>query len=226
MDKKALYKLSYGLFLLSAKSKDKINGCIINTAIQVTNEPVRLSVTVSKNNYTSEMILRSDRVCLSVLSMDVTMDTIARFGFQSGKDVKKFDDFEYFNDNYGLPYIKKGVNAVFSGKVISNYDIGSHITFIIEIDDSTVLSDAPSITYDYYQKVKKGTTFVNAPSFNKESSENISLKKKAWKCKICGYIEYADELPENFNCPICEHPKEDFELIYVDIDEYNKMKVK
>ena len=149
---KAMYKLSYGLFVCTAVQGEKMNGCITNTAIQVASDPNRISIAVNKANYTHDMI-KATKVCnISVISKDADFELFKHFGFQSGRDVNKFAD-DYPKSDYaiaenGIPYIVKGTNAYFSLKVEQEVDLGSHTLFICEPTFMTVLSDAPSCTYE------------------------------------------------------------------------------
>ena len=205
MDKKAMYKLSYGLFVLTAKVDDKDNGCIINTAIQAASEPNQLSICVNKANYTHDMIMKSKAFNVSIISEDATFDLFKHFGFQSGKDVDKFDGFnDCKRSDNGLYYVTKGINAYISVKVTKTEDIGSHTMFIGEITDMEVLADAPSATYTYYMSDIKPKP---EPVGKTEEGKTI------WRCKICGYEYVGEELPEDYICPICKHPASDFEKV-------------
>lgn len=200
MNNKAMYKLGYGLYVLTAKD-EKDNGCIINTAIQVTTTPNRISITVNKQNYTHDMIQKTGVFNLSVISEEADFSLFQHFGFQSGRDVDKMKDFENkAQAENGLYYITKGTNAYLSGKVIQSIDLGTHTMFIADVTDGEVLSDAVSVTYDYYQKSIK-------PKPEKKP------EVKGYRCTICGYIYEGDVLPEDFICPICKHGAADFEKI-------------
>lgn len=200
MNNKAMYKLGYGLYVLTAKD-EKDNGCIINTAIQVTTTPNRISITVNKQNYTHDMIQKTGVFNLSVISEEADFSLFQHFGFQSGRDVDKMKDFENkAQAENGLYYITKGTNAYLSGKVIQSIDLGTHTMFIADVTDGDVLSDAASVTYDYYQKSIK-------PKPEKKP------EVKGYRCTICGYIYEGDVLPEDFICPICKHGAADFEKI-------------
>ncbi len=205
MDKKAMYKLSYGLFVLTAKEAEKDNGCIINTAIQAASEPNQMSVCVNKANYTHDMISRTGEFTVSVLSNNASFDLFKRFGFQSGSEVNKFEDFKNCKrGSNGIYYITEGTNAYISVKVEKTVDLGSHTMFIGEITDMEVLSDAPSVTYDYYlNNIKPKPQTVGTT----EDGQTI------WRCTICGYEYVGEELPEDFICPLCKHPASDFEKV-------------
>lgn len=207
MDKKAMYKLSYGLFVLTAKDEEKDNGCIINTAIQASSMPNQLSICVNKANLTHDMIVKTGKFTVSVISQDAGFDLFKHFGFQSGKDVDKFTNFEKCKrGENSIYYITEGTNAYISVNVSKTEDLGSHTMFIGEITDMEVLSETPSVTYDYYLKNIK------------PQPENIGTTtegKTIWRCTICGYEYVGEELPEDFVCPLCKHPASDFEKIII-----------
>ena len=136
MDKKAMYKLSYGLFVLTAREGEKDNGCIINTAIQAASEPNKLSICVNKANYTHDMIERTGKFTVSVLSQNASFELFKHFGFQSGRDTNKFETFEKCaRGTNGIYYITDGTNAYISVTVHKTEDLGSHTMFIGEITD-------------------------------------------------------------------------------------------
>lgn len=196
----AMYKFSYGLFVLTAQENGRDNGCIVNTAIQVTNDPKQVSVCVNKENYTTGMIERTGMLNLSFLNEDVTFDTFERFGFHCGKDVNKFEGFsDVKRSENGLYYLTKGTNAMISVKVTQSIDLGTHVMFIGSVVEENVLNDVPSVTYQYY--------FDHI----KPKPQQTAQKKKGFVCKICGYVYEGDELPADFVCPICKHGPEDFE---------------
>lgn len=150
-DPTALFKLSYGLFVLTAKDGEKDNGCITNTAVQVASMPTQISVSVQKGNLTREMIEKTGKFNVSVLTEDVPYDVIRHFGMQSGRDVNKFENCKDSSRSAnGILYIPKYTNAYFSAKVISKQDLGTHVQFIGEVTESKVLSDKPSCTYAHY----------------------------------------------------------------------------
>ncbi|MDD6808333.1 MAG: ferritin family protein [Oscillospiraceae bacterium] len=205
MDTKAMHKLTYGLFVLTAKENGKDNGCIINTAIQAASTPNQLSVCVNKSNYTHDIIKRTGEFTISVLSQNAKFDLFKHFGFQSGKDVDKFKDFSNCRrGENGIYYITEGTNAYISVKVSKTEDLGSHTMFIGEITDMEVLSSVPSVTYEYYSNnIKPKPQAVGTA----EDGQTI------WRCTICGYEYVGEELPEDFICPLCKHPASDFEKV-------------
>lgn len=203
MDNKALYNISYGLFVIGTKSGQKLNACITNTCIQVASDPIRLSVSLLNQNYTCELIKESGVFCLSVLDKTAPFEVFKHFGYQSGRNVDKFADYEYKSDINGCPYILTNTCSVFSCKVISKTDLGTHTLFVAELQDASVTSPNAPITYaDYQNNVK--------PKVKIEGSKKII----GWRCKICGYEYMKPELPKDFTCPLCGHPAEDFEPIY------------
>ena len=198
MDKKAFYKLTYGLFLLTAREGDKDNGCIINTAVQVANDPARISIAVLKGNHTHDMVLRTGSFTVSSISTAADFALFQRFGMQSGRDTDKFEGFDAVaRGENGLYYLTKGANMAMSAKVVDTMDLGSHTLFVAEVTDAWVLNEEPSCTYAYYQSDIK-------PRKQEE-------KKKGWVCTVCGYVYEGDPLPSDFICPWCKHGSEDFE---------------
>ncbi len=200
MDKNVMHNIGYGLYVLTAKENDKQNGCIINTLIQLTSTPNRVSIAVNKQNYTHDMILRTGKFNVSLLTENTPFDVFKNFGFQSGRDCDKFADFKNYKEAAnGINYITDYTNSYLSATVESTIDLGTHTLFIALVDDGEVLSKEPSLTYAYYHKNIK-------PRPEKTS-------KKGWRCKICGYIYEGETLPNDFVCPICKHGAEDFEKI-------------
>ncbi|MGN1415501.1 MAG: flavin reductase [Oscillospiraceae bacterium] len=204
MNTKSVYKISYGLFVLTASEGDKDNGCIINTLMQLTSSPMQIAVTVNKANLTHDMIKNTGKFNVSVIDRTADFSLFKHFGFQSGRDAQKFgtpDSYKFtphYSDN-GLLYIKAGTNAFMSGKVVNEIDLGTHTMFIAEMTDGEILSDNPSMTYEYYQANVK--------------PKPAAPKKTGWVCKICGYIYEGEVLPEDFVCPICKHGAVDFEKL-------------
>ena len=185
----------------------KLNACITNTCMQVASEPTRLAIASINSTLTCEMIKKSGYFSLSVLDKTCTMDTIERFGFQSGRNVQKFKDFEYKTDKNGCPYILEQTCSVFSCKVISSENLGTHTLFVAQVEDAWVSGSNAPLTYaDYHNDLK--------PKAKKDSVPNDGRKIVGWRCKICGYEYMGEELPDDFECPLCGHPKEDFEPIY------------
>ena len=208
MDSKALYNLSYGIFLLGAKSNGKINACITNTCMQVASDPVRVAISVINNNLTCQMIKDSGFFSLSILDKTCSFDFIKNFGYQSGKNVDKFESIDYKTDENGCPYTEKMACSVLNCKVISAQDLGTHTLFIAEIQDAQILSKNEPLTYAYYQS-----------NIKPKKENTVSKGKTVWRCTICGYEYEGEELPEDFICPLCKHPASDFEKIEINKEE-------
>ncbi len=198
IDNTVMFNLSYGLYLLSAKTKEKDNACIINTAIQLTSNPLRLSITVNKDNYTHDMILKTGLFNVSVLSKSATFEIFTHYGFQSGRNTDKIVDSPHLTrSENGLFYLSSCANSFISAKVVQTVDLGTHTLFIADVTEAKKLNDEPSVTYEYYHKNIK-------PKPEKKDD------KKGFICKICGYIYDGEEVPEDFICPICKHGASDF----------------
>ena len=191
-------KIQYGLFFLSTKSERGDNASVINTVMQITDTPKRIAVCVNKDSYNCEIIKNTGALNISVLNENVTFDDIKRFGFQSGRDVDKFDGYtsELGRSENGIVYFKSVANTFISATVFNSVDCGTHIMFLCDVVEADVINDVPSITYEYYHKNIKVSA---AP------------KKKGYVCKICGYVYEGDELPEDFICPWCKHGADAFE---------------
>jgi len=195
----AMFKLSYGLFVLTARDGGKDNGCIINTAIQLTDRPARISIAVNKANFTHQMILKTGAFNVSILTTSAPFRIFEQFGFRSGKDTDKFAGCAYADRAAnGIRYVPEHANGVISARVKETVDCGAHTLFIADVTEALVLSDEASVTYQYY--------FDNI----KPKPQAPKEKEKAYVCRICGYI-HKGELPEGFVCPICKHGAADFE---------------
>ena len=201
VDQNAMFALSYGLYVLTAREDGRDNGCIINTVTQVTDTPKRVSIAVNKQNLTHDMIKRTGKFNVSVISTAADMALFRRFGFVSGRDADKFAGGEPARTANGLAYVTEGVNAVMSVDVTETVDVGTHSIFIGEVREARMISGEPSATYDYYHK------------HIKPQPQPALEEKKGWVCKICGYVYEGDELPEDFVCPLCKHGPDDFERI-------------
>ena len=200
-----MYNLTYGLFVLTASLDGKDSGCIINTAGQVTTNPNRISIAVNKANFTHDLVKKSGKFNVSILSEQADFEIFKHFGFQSGREVDKFAGYSACKrSENGLFYITEGTNAYISATVEQTIDLGSHTLFIAAVDDMDVLADVPSTTYAYYQ-----SSIKPKPEAKPQSG------KTAWRCTVCGYIYEGEELPDDFICPLCKHPASDFEKVIV-----------
>lgn len=198
-----MYHLTYGLFVLTARLGERDNGCIINTAGQVTSTPNRISITVNKDNLTHDMVKESGRFNISILSERANFDIFKHFGFQTGRETDKFDGYAACKrSENGLYYITEGTNAYISGTVEQAIDLGSHTMFIASVDDMEVLASEPSASYAYYQS-----------SIKPKPEKKEAGGKTVWRCTVCGYVYEGDVLPDDFVCPLCKHPASDFEKV-------------
>lgn len=212
MDKKAMFKFGYGLYVLTSGDEVRKSGCIINTAIQVTSNPNCISITVNKQNFTHDLIKENGVFNVSVISEDADFSLFTHFGFQSGRNVNKFADFtDYKVSANDTPYITRYTNAYLSGKVKQEIDLGTHTMFIADVTQAVVLSDVPTATYDYYQK------HIKLQPEAKQAAEGGTTEKSngktKWRCTVCGYEYEGEELPEDFVCPLCKHGADDFEKV-------------
>jgi flavorubredoxin/flavin reductase (DIM6/NTAB) family NADH-FMN oxidoreductase RutF len=198
----AFFKLTYGLFLLTAKDGGKDNGCIINSAVQLTDNPKRINIAVIKANHTNDMILKTGIFNVSSLSVDTPFSVFQNFGFKSGRDTDKFAICpDKTRSQNGLIYAPKVANAFFSCKVISSTDFGTHTLYTADVTEAAVLSAVPSATYQYYAD-------------NIKPKPPVSRKKrKGYICKVCGYFHEGEELPDDYICPLCNHDVSYFEKV-------------
>ena len=224
IDNKAIFNISYGLFVLVARQGDKDNACIINVAQQVTSDPLQIAICVNKTNLTHDMVLRTLKFNLCPLSEEATMNPFQHFGFQSGRTVDKFAECQQeLRTENGLLYLPKYINSVISCVVTKSIDLGTHTMFIARVMEAHVLTDSPSITYAYYQqhiKPKPSAEFgtrssemAAASDGNSELRSPNSELQKRWVCEVCGYVYEGDEMPDDFICPWCKHGKSDFKLM-------------
>ena len=197
----AMFKLSYGLFVLTARDGSRDNGCIINTVTQLTDSPKRISIAVNKQNLTHDMVLKTGVFNVSILSENAPFAIFKHYGFQSGREVDKFAGVPALaRAQNGVYYLPDSTNAFLSGKVTQTIDLGTHTLFIADVTEARVLSDVPSMTYAYY--------------FENVKPKPAALQKQTgWVCRICGYVYEGEELPPDFICPLCKHGAEDFEKL-------------
>ena len=200
INNQAIFKLGYGLYVLTAREGEKDNGCIINVCQQVTDTPQKIIITVNKNNLTHDMILRTARFNISVLTEQAPFKVFEHFGFQSGRNTDKFAGCESESRmENGIRYIPKYTNACISGLVNHAIDLGTHTLFIAEVTESILLNNEPSVTYNYYREHIKP-----------KPAAADNGKKARWVCQVCGYVYEGEEMPNDFICPWCKHGKADF----------------
>ena len=198
-DVKALYNISYGLYVITSTDGKKDNGMIGNAVVQITNKPARMIVGINKSNYSHDVIKETGIMNVNCLSVDAPFSVIEKFGFQSGRDTDKFAGEKVTRSENGLAVMDQYANAVLSLKVESYIDMDSHGMFICSVEEEKVLTDKESMSYTYYQNNVK-------PKANAGGD-----KKKGFVCKICGWVYEGDTLPADLVCPLCKHPAEDFE---------------
>lgn len=207
-DPAVMYNLSYGLYIVSCNDGKKDTGCIVNTPVQITSTINRIAITINKTNYTHEVVFKNRKLNICILSTEAPFSLFQQFGFQSGRNVNKFENIENFQSENGLRYLKQYCNGYISAEVEQYIEFDTHGMFICKATGGEVLSKVPSMTYSYYH------TFVK-PKAKKSS-------KSGYICKICGYVYEGEPLPEDFICPICKHGAEDFEKIDIEEIKYEK----
>lgn len=210
MNEAALFKMSYGLYIVSAMDDAGSSACLANSICQVSANPIQVSVTLNKQNMTTDKILRTKRFNYAVLEKEISMDTIALFGFQSSRDIDKYATCAHDFDTHQIPYPKKFVCAILEAKVVQHLDIGSHILFVGEIDFGKVLSENEVLTYAYYHAVKKKEVMKKTSPAQASTNDGNATH---WRCSICGYIYEGDPLPNDFICPLCGKDASFFEKI-------------
>jgi flavin reductase (DIM6/NTAB) family NADH-FMN oxidoreductase RutF/rubredoxin len=229
MDLKALYKLGYGLYVVTSRKGDKFNGQIANTVFQVTSEPPTIAVSINRRNLTWEYIDASGVLAVSILCEDTPLSFIGQFGFKSGRDTDKFEGVEYKLGETGVPIVLDNCVSCFEAKVIDRLDVGTHTIFVAEVIGAEVVSDRTCMTYEHYHEVKRGTTPPSAPSYIPEAAPTTATAAAAsspkYRCTKCNW-EYDpalgdaiggiapgtpfSELPDDWVCPICGAAKSAF----------------
>ena len=198
-DMTALFRIGYGLYVVTSNDGKKDNGLIVNTVTQLTDTPNRIAVNINKANYSHHVIKQTGILNVNCLSVDAPFSVFQQFGFQTGRSVDKFAGQKVYRSDNGLVFLDKYINAFMSLKVEQYVDLGTHGMFICSVTEARVMNDLDTMTYTFYQKNVKP----------KPETEG----KKGFVCKVCGYIYEGDELPEDFICPLCKHGAADFEPI-------------
>ena len=233
MDLKTLFKISYGLYVVTTHTDDKINGQIANTIFQITAEPPTLGISINKLNLTHEMIQKSGLFVVNILEKETPLSLIGNFGFKSGRDINKFEGISYKLGQNGCPIILENSVGYIELKVTHQLDVYTHMLFVGEITNAEVLSSKEPMTYAYYHEVKRGTTPKNAATFQASEVKKEEIKREEkvmakYLCTICGY-EYDpvlgdpdsgikpgtafEDIPDSWMCPICGATKDQFEKI-------------
>ena len=224
----ALWKLSYGLYIIASSSREgRVNGQIANSVAQVTADPPRIMVALNKETLTHQFVVESGFLSISILDKTTDMPFIGTFGFKSGRDIDKMSTCEWRKLDSGVPVVTEHAVSIIECSVFNSIDVGTHTVFLVDLLSSEVLSEKEPMTYDYYHNVLKGKASKNAPTYRgggeKQKEKGGEMKK--YICDICGYIydpEIGDpdseidpgtsfaELPDDWVCPICGASKEDF----------------
>lgn len=228
MDVKALYKLSYGLYVVTSRKGEKLNGQIANTVFQITSEPPTVAVSINKNNLTWEYIKESGVFAVSVLRQDTPLDFIGHFGFKSGRDIDKLEGINYKMGQTKAPIVIDNAVSYLEAEVVNEMDMGTHTVFASRVVDAEVLTDDVCMTYDYYHQIKRGVTPKTAPSYVAEEKKTEAPDSGKYRCNVCGWV-YAPELgdpdggiapgtpfdkvPDDWVCPVCGAAKSAFEKI-------------
>lgn len=217
MDKNLFHDISYGMYVVSTKYKNRNVGCIINTFSQITSEDMIVMISLNKQNYTNQAIKATKRFAISIISEETTADVIGKFGFFTSKDTDKFSSFKY-RVVEDLPIIEENTCGYFICDVVKIVDSGTHDVVLAKVKDAKKINENKPMTYSYYHKVVKGKAPKTAPTYIEEEIEKIESKK--YQCTVCGYIydESREEkpfenLPEDWKCPLCGVKKEMFKEI-------------
>lgn len=227
MDLKALYKLSYGMYIVTSRSGDLVNGQIANTVFQVSAEPPTVAVSINRQNLTWEYIKESRVFTVSVLDQDTPLSFIGQFGFKSGRDGDKFAGVRTRRGQTGAPVVLDHAAAYLEARVTAQIDVSTHTVFIGEILDAGILIGKPVMTYAFYHQIKRGDTPPASPVYIKEQPA-VQTKLATYRCSVCGW-EYDpeigdpdggiapgtafEEIPDSWTCPVCGAAKSDFEKI-------------
>ncbi len=236
MNTEAFFKISYGLYVISSEANGRKNGYVANTAFQVTAEPPQIAISCNKDNFTTHLIEQSKLFSISILEEQASSELIGLFGYKSGKDTEKFEKAKHIKGKTGVPILTQDCIAWFECRLVSQFDVGSHVVFIGEIVANDLLDEKKEpLTYAFYRNVKKGKAPKNAPTYIKPEETkttppppaSTSLKPK-YKCLVCDHIYDPEEgdpdggiapgtafedIPDDWMCPVCGASKEDFELL-------------
>ena len=217
----ALFKVTYGLYIVSSGNNKTGNGFISNTVFQVTAEPPRFASCCNKKNYTNGLIEKNGHFSITVLDQKTSPEIFGMFGYKSGKDLNKFESMDIEFGQTGVPIVMNNAIAVLECRVVQKFDVGTHNLYIGELIQARIVNDTEEpMTYSYYRKVRKGYAAPNAPTYIDKAKlvkETVTFGNGFYKCSACGYIynESSEglkmsELPENWKCPVCGSEKEFF----------------
>jgi flavin reductase (DIM6/NTAB) family NADH-FMN oxidoreductase RutF/rubredoxin len=230
MNLKALLKVSYGIYIVTSRKGDQINGQIANTVFQVTSEPPTVAVSINKNNLTWQFIKESRVFAVAVLCQDTPLTFIGRFGFKSGRDINKFEGINYETSVTGAPIVLDNTVSFLEAKVTRELEVGTHTIFVGDVVNAEVISDETCMTYEYYHQIKGGKTPKAAATYIAEKKVKMETQPGLgkYKCTICGYIydpEQGDseggikpgtlfkDIPNDWVCPVCGASKSEFEKV-------------
>lgn len=208
MDKKVLRNLSYGVYVVTSLDKDRKVGCIANSIMQITSDPITIAVSINHENYTNKCIKEQKKFAISILEENSNPKIIGTFGFKSSKNEDKFEEFAYHLEK--MPILEDSCGYLICN-VVNEVETTTHTIFIAEVTSLGGYKNTQPMTYRYYHENLKGTSPKKAPTYIEENNERKSSKK--WKCKVCGYVYEGDNLKEDFICPICGVPHNMFEEI-------------
>lgn len=210
MDKNVFKNLSYGVYVITTTDKDKNVGCIANSVMQITSNPATIAISINHDNYTNKCIKENKKFAISILSQESNSTIIGTFGFKSSKDVDKFENLDYkITDD--LPIINDSCGYI-TCKIVNTVETNTHTIFVGEVISAGGYYSKKPMTYSYYHEKLKGKSPKNAPTYIEENINNGNENKKTTKyvCSICGYVHEAEDLPDDFKCPICGYGKEYF----------------
>ncbi|MFA5147446.1 MAG: flavin reductase [Candidatus Omnitrophota bacterium] len=226
MDPNVLHNINYGMYIASSNKGDLLNGQIVNTVFQITNDPVTIAISINKKNLTHEFIESSSRFGISILAEETPLSFIGRFGFKTGRSENKFRDIKFIRLPSGCPVVLDNTLCYIEAKVIKKLDCGTHTLFLGELTESKVLKAGKAMTYDYYHQVKRGTTPDTAPTFIRgEETKGKDNTMQKYRCVVCNYIYDPatgdpdggvapgtpfEKLPDNWVCPVCGADKSQF----------------
>ena len=211
MDSNIFRKMSYGVYILTTMDGERPTGCVANSVMQITSKPATIAVSVNHDNFTNECIDKSGLFGFHILSEKSDPALIGTFGFQSGREVDKFEGLSW-EKKEGVPVLNDGFNGYVICRVIDRMETATHTVFLGEVIDGVVSdAEAPQMTYAYYHQVIRGKSPKNAPTYLPEKEAEEEVKKKVVHvCQICGYVYEGDPLPEGFVCPICKQGADKF----------------
>ena len=202
MNKNVFHKLSYGVYIVSTLDNGRPTGCTANSAMQITSSPATIAVSINHDNYTNQCISQSGKFAISILAEESDPSIIGTFGFRSGKDIDKFEKVKYSVEDY-MPVVSDSCGYIVCD-VIDKMETATHTVFLGEVKGAELFGNKDAMTYAYYHKVVKGKSPKNAPTYIPDEEEKKEDGKgRRFQCEVCGYIYEGDELPADYECPVC-----------------------